>query len=75
MALESAAPGYRTAVEAHWARTPLMRTWNVVHMQSKMLSPAAEALRYFILEHGERQLAEHDRPLLDPQPQAGRDAG
>ncbi len=59
----------------HVENTPLMRTWNVVHMQSKMLSPAAEALRYFILEHGERQLAEHDRPLLDPQPQAGRDAG
>ena len=44
--------------------TPIVRTWNIVHMQSKLLSPAAEALRYFILEHGERHLAEHDRPLL-----------
>ncbi len=44
--------------------TPLVRTWNIVHMQSKMLSPAAEALRYFILEHGETHLAAHDRPLL-----------
>lgn len=25
------------------ADTPLMRTWNVVHLQSKVLSPAAEA--------------------------------
>jgi hypothetical protein len=33
-------------------------------MQSKMLSPAAEALRYFILEHGEAYLAEHDRPWM-----------
>ena len=44
--------------------TPLVRTWNVVHMQSKLLSPAAEALRYFILEHGEAHLAAHDRALL-----------
>jgi DNA-binding transcriptional LysR family regulator len=44
--------------------TPIIRTWNIVHMQSKMLSPAAEALRYFILEHGETHLAAHDRPLL-----------
>jgi hypothetical protein len=35
-------------------------------MQSKMLSPAAEALRYFILEHGETYLAEHDRPWMEP---------
>jgi len=44
--------------------TPIVRTWNIVHMQSKLLSPAAEALRYFILEHGETHLAEHDRLLL-----------
>ena len=43
---------------------PVVRTWNIVHMQSKMLSPAAEALRYFILEHGETWLAEHDRPWM-----------
>ncbi len=48
----------------HVEETPIVRTWNIVHMQSKLLSPAAEALRYFILEHGERHLAEHDRPLL-----------
>ena len=48
---------------------PVVRTWNVVHMQSKMLSPAAEALRYFILEHGEAHLAEHDRQWLPPPAQ------
>ncbi len=44
--------------------TPVMRSWNVVHLLSKMLSPAAEAFRYFILEEGEAYLAAHDAPLL-----------
>lgn len=44
--------------------TPVMRMWNVVHLQSKLLSPAAEAFRYFILEHGEAHLVAHDTPLL-----------
>ncbi len=44
--------------------TPVMRTWNVVHLSSRVLSPAAEAFRYFIIEHGEAFLAEHDRPFL-----------
>ena len=44
--------------------SPLIRTWNIVHLQSKILSPAAEAMRYFFLEHGETYLAEHDRPLM-----------
>jgi DNA-binding transcriptional LysR family regulator len=48
----------------HVEDSPIVRTWNIVHMQSKMLSPAAEALRYFILEHGEAYLAEHDRPWM-----------
>ena len=33
--------------------TPIIRTWNLVHEASKVLSPAAEAFRYLILEHGE----------------------
>ena len=37
--------------------TPMVRAWNVVHMLSKMLSPAAEAFRYFVLEHAESYLA------------------
>lgn len=48
----------------HVEDSPIVRAWNIVHMQSKLLSPAAEALRYFILEHGETYLAEHDRPWL-----------
>ncbi len=51
--------------------TPIVRTWNLVHLQSRVLSPAAEALRYFMIEHGEAHLAEHDRPLLAALPSAG----
>jgi len=36
---------------------PLMRRWHVVTAAAKMLSPAAEAFRYFILERGESHLA------------------
>ncbi len=43
---------------------PVMRTWNVVHLQSRTLSPVAEAFRYFLIEHGEQHLLDHDRPLL-----------
>lgn len=44
--------------------TPIMRTWNIVHLQSKTLSPAAEAFRYYVLEHAEAMLKAHDTPLL-----------
>ena len=44
--------------------TPVMRSWNIVHLQSKVLSPAAEAFRYFVIEHGEAHLLAHDAPLL-----------
>ena len=44
--------------------TPIVRTWNVVRLATKVLSPSAEALRYFILEHGEADLAEHDLELF-----------
>ena len=46
--------------------TPVMRVWNVVRLHSKVLSPAAEAFRYFMLEHGEAHLLAHDTPLLGP---------
>jgi DNA-binding transcriptional LysR family regulator len=36
---------------------PLMRRWNVVNAAGKLLSPAAEAFRYFVLERGEAHLA------------------
>jgi hypothetical protein len=35
-----------------------------VRLQAKTLSPAAEAFRYFVVEHGEAHLLEHDAPLL-----------
>jgi LysR family transcriptional regulator, low CO2-responsive transcriptional regulator len=44
--------------------TPIVRTWNVVHQQSKVLSPAAEALRYFVIENGEGFLARQDALAL-----------
>jgi DNA-binding transcriptional LysR family regulator len=31
---------------------PMIRRWHIVHLQGKPLSPAAEALRYFVLAHG-----------------------
>jgi len=37
--------------------TPVVRKWTCVHTLSKMLSPAAESFRYFILERGEAALA------------------
>lgn len=46
--------------------TPLVRQWNLVHLQSKVLSPAAEAFRYFVLERAAGYLHEHDLPLLAP---------
>lgn len=57
----------------HVAGTPVMRTWNVVHLPARALSPAAEAFRYFVIEQGEAFLAAHDAPLLgggDAQPAA-----
>ena len=44
--------------------TPVMRTWNVVHLAEKVLSPAAEAFRYYLIEQGSDFLQAHDTPLL-----------
>jgi DNA-binding transcriptional LysR family regulator len=51
-------------VRLHVTDTPVMRTWHVVHLQSKLLSPVAEAFRYFLIEEGERYLADQDHELL-----------
>ena len=48
--------------------TPVIRTWNIVHEASKVLSPAAEAFRYLMLEHGEALVGEHSINLLRPSP-------
>ena len=37
---------------------PVVRRWYVVNSLAKLLSPAAETFRYFVLEHGESFLAE-----------------
>ena len=42
--------------------TPVMRTWNVVSLQSKLLSPAADRFRQFILAHGEAHLLGGEAP-------------
>jgi len=36
---------------------PLVRRWHIVNVGGKPLSPAAEALRYFVLEQGEALIA------------------
>jgi DNA-binding transcriptional LysR family regulator len=36
---------------------PLIRRWHVVNAAARLLSPAAEAFRYFVLERGEAHLA------------------
>ena len=51
--------------------TPVMRTWNVVHLGSRLLSPAAEAFRYYVIEEGSAFLRKHDGPLLRPQGDSG----
>jgi DNA-binding transcriptional LysR family regulator len=35
---------------------PLLRRWHIVNMRAKLLSPAAEAFRYFVLEKAEALL-------------------
>ncbi len=47
---------------------PLVRAWNVVHTLSKLLSPAAEAFRYFVLEHAETDLATQFGEFSQPKP-------
>jgi DNA-binding transcriptional LysR family regulator len=36
---------------------PIVRRWHIVNVRGKPLSPAAEALRYFVLEQGEALIA------------------
>lgn len=44
--------------------TPLMRTWFIVHLNGKILSPVAEAFRQFVLAEADFYLRTHDEPLL-----------
>ncbi len=45
---------------------PLMRRWHMVNMRAKLLSPAAEAFRYFVLEHGQKLLQQPSSGLPAP---------
>ncbi len=45
--------------------TPVMRSWNIVRLQAKVLSPAAEAFRYFVIERGEALLRAHDEAVVE----------
>ena len=47
---------------------PVLRRWYAVNSQAKLLSPAAETFRFFILEHGEGFLAETFGSLVDLTP-------
>jgi DNA-binding transcriptional LysR family regulator len=49
---------------------PVMRTWNIVHLPGRVLSPAAEAFRYSVLENAETHLRAHDAALLYETPAA-----
>ena len=46
---------------------PVMRTWHIVRLQAKLLSPVAEAFGYFMIERGEDHLRAHDAELLAPE--------
>jgi DNA-binding transcriptional LysR family regulator len=48
---------------------PLVRRWQIAHLRAKLLSPAAEALRYHVLEHGEQLLARMFPGLLVAVPE------
>jgi LysR family transcriptional regulator, low CO2-responsive transcriptional regulator len=47
---------------------PLMRLWHIVNMHAKLLSPAAEAFRYFVLERGAAILSDGETPRIATEP-------
>lgn len=51
---------------------PMVRRWQLVHLTAKLLSPPAEALRYYILEQGEALLAQRFPGLVVAAPEARR---
>ena len=50
---------------------PLVRRWQLVHLTAKLLSPPAEALRYYVLEEGEALLARLFPQLVVAAPERG----
>ena len=49
---------------------PLIRHWHVVHRRARVLSPVAEALRYFLIETGNAFLQRHFASLKEYMPAA-----
>ena len=47
---------------------PLIRHWHVVHRRARVLSPVAEALRYFLIETGNAFLQRHFASLKTYMP-------
>ena len=44
--------------------TPVTEAWDIVHLHSRVLSPAAEAFRDFIIDQGKEDLRAHNAELL-----------
>jgi LysR family transcriptional regulator, low CO2-responsive transcriptional regulator len=61
LSLHTAADELRSGkiVALHIDTMPLVRQWHLVHLSARVLSPAAEAFRYFVLERGAAFLAVH----------------
>ena len=53
---------------------PLVRRWHIVNVRGKPLSPAAEALRYFVLEQGEAHIASQFAGVVAAEPAVARPA-
>ena len=49
---------------------PIMRRWHIVNVRGKPLSPAAEALRHFVLEQGEALIARQFAGVVPAEPVA-----
>jgi hypothetical protein len=47
---------------------PIVRGWHLVNVQGKPLSPASEALRYFVLEQGEALIAAQFAGVVPTEP-------
>lgn len=44
---------------------PALRRWHVAHIRARALSPAADALRAYVLENGQAFLERHFAPIGD----------
>jgi DNA-binding transcriptional LysR family regulator len=61
--------GARQLVALDVVGLPIVRRWHIVNLRGKPVSPAAEALRYFILDQGEALLARQFAGVAPAQPE------